>query len=797
MNPADLSDAELLERFREDRSEAAFEELVRRHHGLVLGVTRRILGNSGEAEDAAQAVFIALALRSDRVKAFEAGLAPWLHVVAVRAALGVKKSAARRQHRVEVVGRMLAEAARPADTGLDEAIESLPGILRRATIAHYFLGLSVAEIAQNEGENPNTISMRLARAREKLRKRLRTTGSAIVAAMGGSLLSSYASVELVAATARNATRALSAARFTEPALLTLLRIARRAAAPPLAQMLAPALAVTFLAALAFPIATIVGKTSPSAAPPDGDAASPLHTAVVATATPPAPPVKDPALINAVKTLRSFEEARDFERLLSRSGAIDAIRDSHGRTALHWAITTNQMDFTALLLKRGASANAGDIDGWTPLMYAVKEHDNILMLLLILGGADVNHVAKDGATPLGIATKAGDFTDAEALLWTGANPEPANVEPGWQPRALAASKPALRHLLDDYVALRAAPGSQPVPMPAFVHNPLHRAAARGDYPALEAYIQSGGPNVRDEKGRTPIFDAINAGQPEVVFYLLMMGADPNATDFSGATPLDQTVRWQGYDLDLMQYGLFVKGANPNALRNDGHSELTWAALRGNGGTVQFLLWMKVDPWQQTVHGTAFEVAAREGNQPILDLLRHYGIDEPIRLDGDANWRLRQAAKLGDLDGIEAALRAGANINSGDENGNPAVFLAVYKKNVPAARLLLKHGASVNSINSKNGVSLLIATTGWDFPEMTAFREDILKAGADVNYRKPSDGRSALMAALGRSPGTTMRQLIKHGADINAHDAKGRSVLGRAIDDNQMETVDYLRKLGSKE
>ena len=51
----DLSDGELLERFRVHQEETAFALLVQRHGPMVLGVCRRLLGDAHSAEDAFQA----------------------------------------------------------------------------------------------------------------------------------------------------------------------------------------------------------------------------------------------------------------------------------------------------------------------------------------------------------------------------------------------------------------------------------------------------------------------------------------------------------------------------------------------------------------------------------------------------------------------------------------------------------------------------------------------------------------------------------------------------------------------
>ena len=74
------TDRELLKAFADVRNEAAFAELVRRHGSLVLGVCRRVLGRSADAENAAQAAFLVLAQRVSRGQTFHP-VAPWLHRV--------------------------------------------------------------------------------------------------------------------------------------------------------------------------------------------------------------------------------------------------------------------------------------------------------------------------------------------------------------------------------------------------------------------------------------------------------------------------------------------------------------------------------------------------------------------------------------------------------------------------------------------------------------------------------------------------------------------------------------------
>src|SRR5262245_34079153 len=92
-------DAELLRRYANEGSEAAFTELVQRHVDLVYGAAlRRTNGDTHRAADVAQQVFTTLA-RKARSLSRHTVLPAWLHTATRNAALNLMISEQRRKAR--------------------------------------------------------------------------------------------------------------------------------------------------------------------------------------------------------------------------------------------------------------------------------------------------------------------------------------------------------------------------------------------------------------------------------------------------------------------------------------------------------------------------------------------------------------------------------------------------------------------------------------------------------------------------------------------------------------------------
>lgn len=811
---AELTDSNLLSEFRERGSEDAFRLMVERHSRVVFGVCRRILENEADAQDAAQAAFIALALKASKLDASN-GLGGWLHRVSRQVSLDLRKARQRRSQREEIARQLTSSTtgAHPCDeisAVIDDAVNQLPEKLRATVIQHYFQGEPVGEIAARHGCAASAVSMRLERARALLRKRLTRLGFTASAAGEAALAKAASTAEPSAGfvpTAQRVALAAAAPGGTAPFALAGADLARRA----LRELLLGK--IRWVAAGAAALALSAGLGFAAARnPPASEASRTLSVAKFPTPTPPprppatpaapapTPPPADPPLITAIRKNYNWENATDFKHALDVAGGeIDTIRDAEGRTALNWASRKNDEEFALMLLLRGASPDAADVLGQTPLFIASGHGDLWMELLFLLRGADLNHQANDFSTPLTRALARNDRQGARRLLWLGASTTLEGAPDEAQPLAVARAQkdPRLARLVEDYAAKREETFQQsPRTVPLWVKDALQDAARRGDFNRLEEVLRTGQTiDTPDDEGRTALHHAISAGQAEMVFYLLMAGANPNAADFKGGTPLMYTMGWLGGGLDAMRRFLIIKGANPRAMRLDGQSEMSWAVTRANEHGVQWLLWLGVNGGDANAKfGTPIKIAYEAGAQRVIDLLRRNGIEEPLPVRDDPVWNLNNAAKRGDLEAVRKLLDAGVVVDSPDADGQTPLVNAIGGRNVPVARFLIERGADVNSRSPKDGGTPLLATVCWDYGEMTAFREELLASGADPNART-SDGTPVIMRAIWHTPTTPLKQLIDHGADLNARDAEGRSLLARTMEEGKIKTAEFLRIKGA--
>lgn len=186
-------DTVLLERLRAG-DEMAYEELVRHEGRHLLAVARRLLRNEEDAQDAVQQAFLS-AFRALPSFNGQSRLTTWLHRIVTNAAL-MKLRSRGRQHEDSIEDLLPAfledghhtaqfsEWTLPAESKLlrretrahvRSAIDKLPDTYRTVLLLRDIEELNTEETAQILAVTPNTVKIRLHRARQALLKLLQPT----------------------------------------------------------------------------------------------------------------------------------------------------------------------------------------------------------------------------------------------------------------------------------------------------------------------------------------------------------------------------------------------------------------------------------------------------------------------------------------------------------------------------------------------------------------------------------------------------------------------------------------------
>jgi ankyrin repeat protein len=180
-----------------------------------------------------------------------------------------------------------------------------------------------------------------------------------------------------------------------------------------------------------------------------------------------------------------------------------------------------------------------------------------------------------------------------------------------------------------------------------------------------------------------------GEVDVAMILVNAGADLNARDRDGATPMDKAVRADHAKVVAM---LLAKGAQRPALHE--------AILHSQAELVRVLLDGGVDPNRLGPEGsTPLNDACLKGERDIVSLLIAHGAKVGIRNESGAT-PLHDAALGGNPEVVKILLDHGADINARDEeSGASPLFYAASWGRVEAVELLLRRGADLGLPNRK--------------------------------------------------------------------------------------------------
>jgi len=176
LNQSVVSDEQLAAEARREGSDGlAFVELLNRYRDRVWRICYRLLGNEHDAQDAAQEVFVRL-FTSRHKFAGRSKYSTWVHGVAIRTCLMLRRGRGRRQRRVALAAEETLESsetsARPT-TGdlsldLDRMLSNLSEEDRALLILKYGEDYNYDELAEIFNLSVSACKMRISRARERL-----------------------------------------------------------------------------------------------------------------------------------------------------------------------------------------------------------------------------------------------------------------------------------------------------------------------------------------------------------------------------------------------------------------------------------------------------------------------------------------------------------------------------------------------------------------------------------------------------------------------------------------------------
>ena len=333
--------------------------------------------------------------------------------------------------------------------------------------------------------------------------------------------------------------------------------------------------------------------------------------------------------------------------------------------------------------------------------------------------------------------------------------------------------------------------------------LHRAVSVGDVARAESLIRAGADvNAVNRYGVTPLSLAAADGNARLVGALLKSGADPRKADAAlhdGRTLLMLVARTGNVDALTL---LLAKGADVNAAETrTGTTALIWAALENRADAVRVLTRAGADVNERStvtayphtppgVIGDALEEGVSYVGQTVLP---------------KGGWTaLMYAARQGSLDAVRALAEAGANLNVADPDGTPALTFAIINGHYDVAALLVEKGADVNQADRTGATPLYSAVdmhtlvTSFGRPELPRAVTDgsvdaakmLLAHGADPNKPLKSkvlkrtyqagdarlgEGSTPLMRAAKAGDVIMMRLLLSGGADADRANAAGETAM----------------------
>ena len=430
--------------------------------------------------------------------------------------------------------------------------------------------------------------------------------------------------------------------------------------------------------------------------------------------------------------------------LAMAAASPLLMGARSAWSLADAAEQGRQDSVRSLLEKGTDPNQSQVDGMTALHWAVYHDDLTTARLLVESGAITGAGNRYGVTPLSLACENGNAEMVELLLRAGANPNAA-LRGGETPLMTAARtgrvgavKSLLAHGAE--VGAREGIGGQ---------TALMWAAAEGHTEVIRALVAAGANiHARLLSGFTPLLFAVREGRIEALHALIEAGADPNDTI---RPPPDSLSQARGY-----------KGAPPF-----GASALLIAVENAHYELASKLLDAGADPNASKPGYTVLHAIARVRKPGMGDN------DPPPEGSGSISSIefVREIVKRGA--DLEARMTKKVNLGNTRLNklGATPYFLAAQSADAELMRTLADLGADTRARNAENSTPLM--------------------AAAGLGTRSPGEDAGTEPEVL-----EAVKTALDLGADINAIDDNGETVMHAAAYKNLPRVVEHLASRGAE-
>ncbi|TLD05328.1 uncharacterized protein PgNI_09611 [Pyricularia grisea] len=303
------------------------------------------------------------------------------------------------------------------------------------------------------------------------------------------------------------------------------------------------------------------------------------------------------------------------------------------------------------------------------------------------------------------------------------------------------------------------------------------------------------------GVTPLHRAFSVGCLEAAMFLVLAGADLEASNAAGETAVVRAVRCEFSD-DFVALCCEL-GAVVDAADRSGRSALHYAA-----GLVH------PDVSCRTVlalaaHGADLDARDAEGRAEVVLQLVRRGADVEAALPGGATplhlavlRRNAQIVRLLCEHGVDVNGRGGVGGSGGGSGGDskgptpktPLVY-AIETGCTEIVRILLKHGADVNMRSNSSGNE----TDGSATVRNPSNSSTASKGGTSTPTNRPKPASQAgsfpLLAAARLGNATVVDLLLAQAADLGLADADGQTALHAAAAHNHMAVVKRLVAAGA--